>query len=89
MSDALRGSLPRDELCSDLGDTADQTIPELADVDAYANRTVCDFTVDYYSMQYSLLINNVVEVLGGVLFLVTAVYIIRDKLKCDRYIAGK
>ena len=48
-----------------------------------------DVSVDFYAMQYSLLINNVVEALGGVLFLVTAVYIIRDKLKCDRYIAGK
>jgi len=43
--------------------------------------------VDYYSMQYSLFINNAVEVIGGLFFLLTAIYIIRDKLKVDRYIA--
>ena len=40
-------------------------------------------------MQYSLLINNVVEIIGGLFFLITAIYIIKDKLRCDRYVAGK
>ncbi len=58
--------------------------------DSYpANHTVCDFTVDYYSMQYSLFINNVVEVVGGIFFIVTAFYILKDKRKCNRYIAGE
>ena len=39
-------------------------------------------------MQYSMFINNAVEVVGGLLFLLTAIYILRDKLKVDRYIAG-
>lgn len=39
-------------------------------------------------MQYSMFINNGVEVVGGLFFLLTALYIIRDKLKVERYIAG-
>lgn len=66
-----------------------ETIPTIQDMEEYANKTRCDFVVDYSAMQYSLLINNVVEVLGGFLFLLTAVYIIKDKLRCDRYVAGK
>ena len=51
--------------------------------DSYpANHTRCDFAVDYYGMQYSLYINNIVEVIGGIFFLITAVYIVSDKRKC-------
>jgi len=37
----------------------------------------------YYSLQYSLFTNCGVEVVGGILFLVTALYIVRDKLACE------
>jgi len=37
----------------------------------------------YQSMQYSLFTNFGVEIIGGVLFFITAIFIVRDKLKCE------
>lgn len=37
----------------------------------------------YRSLQYSLFTNCGVEVVGGILFLITALYIVRDKLACE------
>jgi len=42
----------------------------------------------YQSLLYSLLTNCGVEVIGGILFLITAVYIVRDKLQCEKAAAG-
>merc|ERR1719431_791266 len=42
----------------------------------------------YYSLQYSLFTNCGVEVVGGVLFLITAIYIVRDKLACENSVAA-
>ena len=42
----------------------------------------------YYSLQYSLFTNCGVEVVGGVLFLITAIYIAKDKLACENSVAG-
>merc|ERR1719376_1057044 len=42
----------------------------------------------YYSLQYSLFTNCGVEVVGGVLFLITAIYIVRDKLACENSAAA-
>jgi hypothetical protein len=39
-------------------------------------------------MQYSLLTNTGVEVLGGFLFFLTAIFIVRDKLKCEKSSTG-
>jgi hypothetical protein len=39
-------------------------------------------------MQYSLLTNTGVEVLGGILFFLTAIFIIKDKLLCEKAAAG-
>ncbi|KAK6638189.1 hypothetical protein RUM44_008617 [Polyplax serrata] len=44
--------------------------------------------VSYYSLQYSLFTTSFVEVLGGVFFLVTATYIIKDKLNAEREVRG-
>ena len=82
MSDSLRGIITPDHACPNA--TEDQ-LPNLV---GQTNQTLCDFSVDYYSMQYSLFINNAIEIVGGLFFLLTAIYIIRDKLKVDRYIAG-
>ena len=43
----------------------------------------------YKSMQYSLFTNFGVEIIGGVLFFITAIYIVRVKLKCENASAGK
>ncbi len=83
ISDALRRVLTADAVC----DTTPGSHGLLI-VDEATSKTGCDFAVDYFSMQYSLLISNAVEIVGGIFFLVTAVYIIKDKMKCDRYIAG-
>jgi len=40
--------------------------------------------IEYYSMMYSLLTNSGVQVLGAILFFLSAMFIIRDKRKCDR-----
>ena len=87
VSDALRRSTNTTVLCD--GPNSHETIPRFQYMEEYSNKTRCDFAVDYSAMQYSLLINNVVEVIGGFFFLVTAIYIIKDKLRCDRYVAGK
>ena len=81
MSDSLRGIITMEHVGCEDQQNQQQLVGE-------TNQTRCDFGVDYYSMQYSLFINNFVEVAGGLFFLLTAVYIIRDKLKVDRYIAG-
>lgn len=45
--------------------------------------------VQFKSLQYSLFSSSFVEVLGGVFFLVTAAYILKDKSNVDRAVAGK
>jgi len=37
----------------------------------------------YTSLQYSLFTNCGVEIIGGILFFITAIYIVRDKLACE------
>lgn len=44
-------------------------------------------TVEFRALQYALFITCFVEVLGGIFFLITSAYIVRDKLKVDRAIA--
>ena len=43
----------------------------------------------YKSLLYSLLINIGVEFIGGILFFITAIYIVKDKLFCEAAAAGK
>ncbi|XP_075977531.1 lysolipid transporter protein spinster isoform X3 [Anticarsia gemmatalis] len=43
--------------------------------------------VEFSSLQYALFVTCFVEVIGGIFFLLTAIYIVRDKLKVDRAIA--
>ncbi|KAJ8731388.1 hypothetical protein PYW07_004552 [Mythimna separata] len=43
--------------------------------------------VKFKSLQYALFVTCFVEVLGGIFFLLTAIYIVRDKLKVERAIA--
>merc|ERR1739846_49763 len=45
--------------------------------------TVCEANIDFYSMQYSLLINVFVVGLGAVFFFLTAIWIVRDKIKAE------
>ncbi|XP_023936079.1 protein spinster isoform X3 [Bicyclus anynana] len=43
--------------------------------------------VQFRSLQYALFVTCFVEVIGGIFFLLTAIYIVKDKLKVDRAIA--
>jgi len=46
--------------------------------------TSCDQSWEMYSsLQYSFFSNSAVEVIGGFLFLITAIFIVRDKLACE------
>merc|ERR1719225_654725 len=48
------------------------------------NSTSCDQSREMYrSLQYSFFSNSGVEVIGGFLFLITAIFIVRDKLACE------
>lgn len=48
-----------------------------------------DKLIEFKSLQYSLFSTSFIEVLGGIFFLFTSAYIIRDKLKVEQAIAGK
>ena len=53
------------------------------------NSTFCDHSWEMYrSLQYSFFSNSGVEVVGGVLFLLTAIFIVRDKLACELAVSG-
>jgi hypothetical protein len=40
-------------------------------------------------MQYALIGNVVVEIFGGLLFFLAAIFLIRDRLRVHRYLASK
>ena len=42
----------------------------------------------YQSLLYSLLTNCGVELMGAILFFITAIYIVKDKLRCEQAAAG-
>lgn len=44
--------------------------------------------VQFRALQYSLFSTSFVEVLGGVFFLLTAAYILKDRANVDRAVAG-
>jgi len=45
--------------------------------------------VQFHSLQYALFTTNFVEVLGGLFFLFTALYIVQDKENAERELAGQ
>ena len=48
-----------------------------------------DVEFRFHSLQYSLFTNFGVEIIGGILFFITAIYIVRDKLACENASAGE
>jgi hypothetical protein len=51
--------------------------------------TLCHSTRDFYSMQYSLIINIIMVFLGGICFFLSAIYIFKDKEKVERFVADE
>lgn len=45
--------------------------------------------IQFNALQYSLFTTSFVEVLGGVFFLITAAYILKDRANVDRAVAGE
>jgi len=45
--------------------------------------TTCQANIDFYSMQYSLLINVFVVGIGALFFFLTAIWIVKDKLRAE------
>ena len=50
---------------------------------------LCDSARDFYSMQYAFMLNIVMVLLGGICFLICAIYVVRDKERVERFVAGK
>lgn len=58
--------------------------------------TLAEFSVSaendrlqFRSLQYGLFLTTIVEVIGGVFFLLTSIYIVRDKDKVEKFVSGK
>jgi len=60
-----------------------------ANLTAQQNTTmeICNSTRDFYSMQYSLIINILFVFLGGICFFISAIYIVKDKERVERFVA--
>ena len=43
----------------------------------------------YFSLQYSMFTNCGIEVIGGILFFITAIFIVRDKRRCEHAVVGE
>lgn len=68
---------------------------EMLATNANSSSTVlrlADFTdsneTKFKALQYSLFTTSFVEVLGGLFFLITAAYILRDKARAEKAVAG-
>jgi len=61
--------------------------PENLTADQNSTITFCNANRDFYSMQYSLIINIVIVFMGGICFFLSAIYIIKDKEKVERFVA--
>jgi len=66
--------------------TTDPTIQLTETYDHMKNCTE-EIELEYLSLQYSLFSNCGVEVVGGILFLITAIYIAKDKLACENSVS--
>lgn len=84
LSDSLRNvTVTPETSCSQLVDK-----DFLIDI-AGVNKTRCDAAIEFYSMQHALGINIAVVALGAIFFFICAVFIVKDKLRVDNYLAAK
>lgn len=70
--------------CSQISETLKKVVgPEAAETGAFSPKT------EFLSLQYALFLTTFVEVIGGLFFFLTALYIQRDKAIVDLSIAGE
>ena len=50
---------------------------------------LCENQRNFYSMQYAFMLNIVMVLLGAVCFIICAIYVVRDKERVERFVAGK
>lgn len=92
ISESLKPWLRKSERGANFGKGAIESLSQLAEnaTTTMATTFVPDTTgVQFKALQYSLFQTAFVEVLGGVFFLATAVYILKDRLSVDRAVAGE
>jgi MFS transporter, Spinster family, sphingosine-1-phosphate transporter len=92
ISEALKPGLRKAEHSAQFGKTmevfnqiAENATTTIANTVASGDSTHTQFT----ALQYSLFSTSFVEVLGGIFFLFTALYILRDRSNVDRAVAGE
>lgn len=62
---------------------------ELHELKAENATALCEHTRDFYSMQYSLVVNILIVFLGALCFFLNAIWIIKDKERVEQLVAGK
>ena len=70
-------------------DTDSLQIATLGQEDDLEAECTEEIVYKFQSLQYSLFTNFGVEIIGGILFFITAIYIVRDKLACENSSAGE
>jgi len=71
-------TITKNEYCSDLNKP-----DQLLNTTTQTPMTRCEANIKFYSMQYSLLINVFVVGIGALFFFLTAIWIVKDKLRAE------
>jgi len=94
VSDALKNDYITNDFLGGMGlkncaEITDWNLENSANLTAQQNATmeICNSTRDFYSMQYSLIINILFVFLGGICFFISAIYIVKDKERVERFVA--
>lgn len=89
VSDALKNDYITNDFLGGMGLKNCVGLEDAANLTAQQNATmaICNSTRDFYSMQYSLIINIFMVFLGGICFFISAIYIVKDKERVERFVA--
>lgn len=89
VSEALKPGLRSSEKAAAFGKLMPESLSQLAEnATALVAAPDSPFT-QFTALQYSLFSTSFVEVLGGIFFLLTAIYILKDRATVDRAVAGE
>jgi MFS transporter, Spinster family, sphingosine-1-phosphate transporter len=92
ISESIKPLLRSREQNANFGRTAIEALSQTAEnvTIAITSAVRQDSTnVQFKALQYSLFSTSFVEVLGGIFFLATAAYILKDRANVDRAVAGE